>query len=71
MSRKYIATKLGQDEKAEIAEQVRTYKKYQDLIYNGLYYRLSNPQEENLSAWEFVSKEQGNDVSFEICLKSL
>ena len=49
---------LSEEEKREVAEQVKTYKKYQELIYNGLYYRLCNPVEENLSFWEFVSKDK-------------
>lgn len=50
--------KLTPEEKEEVKRQVNAYKGYQNLIYNGLYYRLSNPHEENLSAWAFVSKEQ-------------
>lgn len=51
-------SKLSTEEKKEVSRQVSTYKKYQELIYNGLYYRLSNPYEENLSAWEFVAAKQ-------------
>ena len=51
-------SKLSPEEKKEVSRQVSTYKKYQELIYNGLYYRLSNPYEENLSAWEFVAAKQ-------------
>lgn len=50
--------KLTSEEKEEVSRQVSTYKKYQRLIYNGLYYRLSNPHDENLSAWEFISEEK-------------
>ncbi len=50
--------KLTAEEKEEVAGQVCMYKKHQELIYNGLYYRLSNPYMENLSAWAFVSGEQ-------------
>lgn len=49
---------LDRQEKEEVAGQVTRYKEYQSLIYNGLYYRLSNPYEENLSVWSFVSKDQ-------------
>lgn len=48
-------------EKEEVKEQVKTYKKYQDLIYNGRYYRLSDPAEDGFSAWEFVA-EDGSEV---------
>ncbi|MBO5033292.1 MAG: alpha-galactosidase [Lachnospiraceae bacterium] len=50
--------KLSPEEKEEVAGQVRAYKGYQDLIYNGFYYRLSNPHEENRCIWAFVSKDQ-------------
>lgn len=50
--------RLEEEEKQEVKRQVETYKKYQDLIYNGLYYRLSDPTGGKLSAWEFVSADQ-------------
>ena len=49
---------LNEEEKQEVAAQVKQYKKYQNLIYNGCYYRLSDPEKENLSFWEFVAKDQ-------------
>ena len=49
---------LSEEEKQEVAAQVKQYKKYQNLIYNGCYYRLSDPEKENLSFWEFVAKDQ-------------
>lgn len=50
--------KLSEPEKAQVAEQVRAYKGYQKLIYGGSYYRLSNPYEDGLAAWAFVSKDK-------------
>ena len=50
--------RLSEEEKAEVACQVKAYKAHQELIHNGLYYRLSNPWEDNMSAWAFVSQEQ-------------
>lgn len=51
---------LTQQEKEEIREQIRQYKKYQQLIYEGDYYRLSNPAEEKeYAAWAFVSADSG------------
>lgn len=35
---------LDQNEKEKVAEQVKAYKEYQELIYGGKYYRLSNPK---------------------------
>lgn len=52
---------LSAAEKEEVKEQVKTYKKNQDLIYNGRYYRLSDPAEDGLSAWEFVAQD-GSEV---------
>lgn len=50
--------KLEEWEKREVAGQVAAYKEHQELIYGGLYYRLSNPYEDNMSAWAFVSKDK-------------
>lgn len=52
---------LSEREKQDVAEQVKNYKEYQDLIYNGRYYRLSDPMEENMSAWEFVAQD-GSEI---------
>ena len=49
---------LSEEEKLEVAKQIRTYKEYQPLIHNGLYYRLSNPHKENMAVWEFVSQDR-------------
>ena len=49
--------KLDEEEKKEVSEQVKSYKKYQNLIYNGLYYRLCDPGESGMSFWEFVSED--------------
>ena len=58
---------LSEEEKLEVAKQIRTYKEYQPLIHNGLYYRLSNPHKENMDpkigrkywyrAWYFVQNQ--------------
>lgn len=50
--------KLSEEEKQEVKDQVKTYKRYQDLIYNGLYYRVCDPMAGKLSVWEFVAKDQ-------------
>lgn len=52
-------TKLTQAEKNEVAEQVEVFKSYYDLIHDGLYYRLTNPWEnESFTAWQFISKDK-------------
>lgn len=52
---------LSDEEKEEIKEQVVTFKKYADLIREGKYYRLSNPYQEELGAWQCVS-ENGDET---------
>ncbi len=49
---------ITDEEKAKVAEQVVRFKKYNTLIHNGDYYRLSNPMKENMAAWSFVSKDK-------------
>lgn len=49
---------LSEEDKAVIKEQVKTYKKYEALICQGDYYRLSNPFADEYSAWMFVSKDK-------------
>lgn len=47
------------EEKELIRQQVESYKTYYHLIYEGNYYRLSNPLEHPLfTAWEHVSEHQ-------------
>lgn len=49
---------LSEEDKEVIREQVRTYKKYERLICQGDYYRLSNPFADEHSAWMFVSEDK-------------
>ena len=50
--------KLNEKEKEEVKEQIRQYKRYQELIQNGNYYRLSNPFCDAYTAWSFVSESK-------------
>ena len=50
--------KLSEEEKQEIREQIAEYKSYAPIIQNGLYYRLSNPTEKEICAWEFVYTDE-------------
>lgn len=50
--------KLSDDEKEEVKLQVKTYKKFAKLIANGDYYRLSNPNEDIVAAWDIVSEDK-------------
>ena len=49
---------LSAEEKAEIKDQIKTFKKFEMLIQQGDYYRLSNPFEDEYSAWMFVSRDK-------------
>ena len=45
---------LSEEEKEEIKTQICLFKKYHDILHNGLYYRLSDPFKERFSAWMMV-----------------
>ena len=49
---------LSEEEKQQIREQIQTYKKYERLINEGTYWRLSNPFVDEIAAWMSVSEEQ-------------
>lgn len=49
---------LSQEEKEAVRQQIKTFRKHEKLIQQGRYYRLSNPYEDALVAWEFISKDQ-------------
>ena len=59
--------KVTEEEKECIKAQVKEYKKYQKLIYDSLYYRLSDPWKADIAAWEFVDEAQ-NEVLFQAVL---
>ena len=46
---------LNDNEREEMKEQVKIYKNYYEMIREGKYFRLSNPFENNVAAWQFVS----------------
>ncbi len=49
---------LSNEEKEEVRQQIRTFRRHGRLIQTGLYYRLTNPFREVLAAWEFVSEDR-------------
>ena len=55
--------KLSEEEKSEVREQIREYKKRRHTVQFGIYYRLADPFQENQSAWNIVS-EDGTEVIF-------
>lgn len=51
-------TRLSKEEKAEIKEQIETFKSLYELIQKGDYYRLSDAMEDRyFTAWEFADKD--------------
>ena len=48
---------LSNDEKNEIISQIEHYRKDSAIISDGLYYRLSNPENETFCAWEYLSRD--------------
>ncbi|MDE6625400.1 MAG: alpha-galactosidase [Lachnospiraceae bacterium] len=51
-------TKLGDDEREIIRQQIIQYKKLAPLILDGRYYRLSNPFKDEIAAWQYVSEDR-------------
>ena len=49
---------LSEEEREEIRHQIKTYKKYEELIRNGIYYRLTDPFLDSCAAWLFVSEDK-------------
>ena len=50
---------LTEEEKEEVRQQIRDYKKYWNLIQQGNYYRLHNPEtDRETAAWCFVSEDR-------------
>ncbi|MDE6983808.1 MAG: alpha-galactosidase, partial [Lachnospiraceae bacterium] len=50
--------KLSAQEKEEIRAQIARYRKYENLICSGAYYRLSDPFADAYAAWAFVSPDR-------------
>ena len=49
---------LSSEEKEEIRTMLATYRRHQELIREGDYYRLSDPFQEEVAAWMSVAKDQ-------------
>ena len=56
-------TKMTEEEKNIIRSQIEEYKKYDELIHEGDYYRLCGPYgNDRVTAWQFVDKEKKNGL---------
>ena len=51
---------LTEEEKETMKEQVKNYRQYQLLIHNGDYYRLTNPHNSRIAAWQWNDNTNGN-----------
>ncbi len=52
-------SKVSEEEKALVREQISNYHKYYDVIHNGNQYRIVSPFEnEHYAAWEYVSDDK-------------
>ncbi len=50
---------ITEEEKEEVRRQIQDYKTYWELIHNGTYYRLHDPEKDReAAAWCFVSKDR-------------
>ncbi|MDR6550526.1 alpha-galactosidase [Paenibacillus qinlingensis] len=57
-------TKLNEDEKLAIREQVALYKEIRSIVQFGDFYRLLNPFEIGEAAWMFVTEDRKEAVVF-------
>lgn len=53
---------LPEEEKEEIRRQIAFYKEIREVIQRGRFYRLLNPQEGNIGAWNFVSEDENTVI---------
>ena len=61
--------RLTEEEKQDIRRQVADYHRYAPLIQNGLYYRLTNPFEQAVGAWQFISEDQAQVLVYSVMLE--
>ena len=62
--------KLSEDEKADIREQIRHYRRFEPLVREGAFYRLSDPYRDGISAWGFVSPDKHTVLLNYVCLEN-
>lgn len=55
-------TKLSEEERREVREQIRFVKRYRKLIHQGDFYRLQSPFDHSVSAWMVVSEDKKSAV---------
>ena len=56
-------TKLTEEEHRIVKSQIEEYKKYDELVHEGDYYRLNSPYDNTrVTAWEFMSKDKSKGL---------
>ena len=55
---------LTEDELESIKEQIRCYKEIRPVIQQGDFYRIQNPFDGNMAAWNFVSSDKKQVVAY-------
>ena len=55
-------TKLPASDKDEIRRQVQQYHQDEELIHQGLYYRLTDVTKGYYTAWQFVSEDKSKSL---------
>ncbi len=59
--------KMTEEEQAKCAELTEIYRKNQNLIFSGDYYRLSSPCDDSIfTAWQFVTKDKSHSLVFAV-----
>lgn len=61
---------LSDEAKDIVRKQIKEYRKYAQLINYGVYYRLTNPFEEEAAAWEFVA-EDGSEALLNVIMQDI
>ena len=53
---------LSEEEKKEVREQLRTFRKFAPILMDGLYYRLSDPASDPYAAWMQVGRDRSEAI---------
>jgi alpha-galactosidase len=61
-------TELSVEEAGQVKEQVAFYKKYQELLHKGTFYRLDNPFTQDIGSWMVVSEDKNEALVGYYCL---
>ena len=55
---------LSEEEFQEVKKQIQLYKSIRNIVQQGEFYRIHNPFEENIAAWNFVSEDKKEVLAF-------